>query len=155
MNQDERQKLREAALAAAHSTRSRSPVPRPADWKLQTSNSFRRIGSDGDGDVLCGTKHPIDAHPDLLAASGVLDYVVAAQPRVVLALLDDLDAAALALQQIPRIADAIDTIQTRLDTLREALGAAVVKLSATDGVSLDEVRGALETFLAALLEVQQ
>ena len=32
-----------------------------------------------------------EAHRDLLAPAGVLDYVVAAQPRVVLALLDYLD----------------------------------------------------------------
>ena len=83
MTQDARQKLRDAALAALDE-----------DWQLQTSNSLRRIGTPfGDGDVLCGTKHPIDGHPDLLAAPGVLDYIVAAQPRIVLQLLDALDMA--------------------------------------------------------------
>ena len=95
MTGDERQKLRDAALAAVNGTRSRSDARRTAlaaDWKLQTSNSFRRIGAHGDGDVLCGTKHPHDGHPDLLAAPGVLDYMVAAQPRVVIQLLDDVSA---------------------------------------------------------------
>src|SRR5262245_65919678 len=59
-----------------------------ARWELQTSNSFRRIGLLGDGDVLCGTTHPSDRHPDLLAAPGVLEYIIAAQPIVVLELLD-------------------------------------------------------------------
>jgi hypothetical protein len=78
--EEERRKLREAAMRQA-----------PGNWALQTSNSFRRIGGRGDGDVLCATTHPVDGHPDLLAAPGVLDYIVAAQPRVVLALLDELD----------------------------------------------------------------
>ena len=97
MTKEQRQALRDAALAALNGTRARVDVSRAAlavDWQLQTSNSFRRIGGHGDGDVLCGTKHPIDGHPDLLAASGVLDYIVAAQPRVVLQLLDDVDAMA-------------------------------------------------------------
>jgi hypothetical protein len=83
MTQDERQKLRDATIAALNATGFR--------WEVQTSNSFRRIGCHGDGDVLCGIKHPIDGHPDLLAPRGVLDYVVAVQPRVVLDLLDYLD----------------------------------------------------------------
>jgi len=92
MDLDDRQTLRDAALAAVNGTRARADVRRAAlaaDWQLQTSNSFRRIGAHGDGDVLCGTKHPIDGHPDLLAAHGVLAYIVAAQPRVVIQLLDD------------------------------------------------------------------
>ena len=96
MTKEERQQLREAARAAQNGTIDRLPVGRRmawvANWKLQTSNSFRRIGTlYGDGDVLCATKHPCDAHPDLLAAPGVLNYVVAVQPRVVLKLLDDVD----------------------------------------------------------------
>lgn len=95
MNRDDRQKLRKAALAASEAIRT-PPYGRrtmdDAEWQLQTSNSFRRIGTTfGDGNVLCGTKHPRDGHPDLLAPPGVLDYIVAAQPQVVLALLDLLD----------------------------------------------------------------
>lgn len=155
MTKEKRQQLRDAALAAAHSTRSRSAVPRSADWKLQTSNSFRRIGADGDGDVLCGTKHPIDAHPDLLAAAGVLDYVVAAQPGVVLALLDDLDTAEIKFQQVETIVESLARIQKCHDALRDALNVAVEKLATADGASLDEVRGVLATFLSALAEVQR
>ena len=94
MTRDQRQTLRDAALAAVNSTRIRTRrEPLAGAWEIQTSNSFRRIGThgNGDGDVLCGTKHPIDGHPDLLAPPGVLDYIVAAQPSVVLALLDALE----------------------------------------------------------------
>lgn len=96
---DDRARLREAIrLVRAHALADSILAPF-LDWQLQTSNSFRRIGQRGDGDVLCATKHPIDGHPDLFAAPGVLEYVVAAQPRVVAALLDDLDAAADELRQ--------------------------------------------------------
>jgi hypothetical protein len=96
VTKEQRQQLREAARVAVNGTIDRLPAGRTAwaaDWKIQTSNSFRRIGTThGDGDVLCGTKHPIDGHPDLHAAPGVLDYIVAAQPRVVLQLLDAVDS---------------------------------------------------------------
>jgi hypothetical protein len=94
MSRDERRKLRDAAQAAVKSTylRGDSAVRNASIvWQLQTSNSFRRIGCHGDGDVLCGTKHHRDGHSDLLAAPGVLAYIVAAQPRVMLALLDALE----------------------------------------------------------------
>jgi hypothetical protein len=92
---DQRQQLREAALAAVNATRAKTSAGYHAalagDWELQTSNSFRRIGCHGDGDVLCGTIQRSDGHPDLLAAPGVLDYIVVAQPKTVLALLDAID----------------------------------------------------------------
>ena len=95
MTHEERTALREAADAVVlRDSGTLSPLGRrPTEdrWTLQTSNSFRRIGARGDGDVLCGTKHPIDGQSDLLAAPGVLDYIVAAQPRVVIALLDFVD----------------------------------------------------------------
>lgn len=79
------EKLREAAVRTVSSTPS-------GEWKLQTSNSYRRIGTHyGDGDVLCAVTQWRDGHPDLHAAPGVLDYIVAAQPRVVLELLDEID----------------------------------------------------------------
>jgi hypothetical protein len=89
-----RKVLRDVAIAAVNATRAKRgqrEAALAADWKIQTSNSFRRIGGHGDGDVLCGTTHPIDRHPDLLAPPGVLEYVVAAQPRVVLSLLDTVE----------------------------------------------------------------
>lgn len=94
MTAEDRQKLREAAVAAVNAVRARTRDTSgrlPGDWELQTSNSFRRIGAHGDGDVLCAVTQRSDDHPDLLAPPGVLDYVVAAQPRVVLSLLDTLD----------------------------------------------------------------
>lgn len=122
MTKDERQKLREAAMRAARAcfeTRHRPPRPavmNPGPWELQTSNSFRRIGTrgEGDGDVLCATKHPSDGHPDLLAPSGVLDYVVAAQPRVVRGLLDYIDA-------IESRLDRLDEIEPQLIKMRGAV----------------------------------
>lgn len=111
MTPEDRQKLRETALAALHAT-----SPMGVCWEVQTSNSFRRIGGHGhgDGDVLCGTKHPIDGHPDLLAPSGVLDYIVAAQPRVVLELLDYIDA-------LENRLDRLDEIEPQLIKMREAV----------------------------------
>ena len=118
MNRGERQVLRAAALAAMNGTRMRANPPHTTlttDWQLQDSNSFRRIGTPyGDGDVLCGTKHPIDGHPDLLAAPGVLDYVVAAQPCAVLALLDYVDA-------IEGKLDQLDEIERQLGKMRAAV----------------------------------
>lgn len=93
MNHEDRQKLREAAQIAIDATPPRTSVEAVLGrWELQTSNSFRRIGIRGDGDVLCATTHPHDRHPDLLAPRGVLAYIIAAQPRVVTELLDDVEA---------------------------------------------------------------
>lgn len=79
---------------------------RPGRWQLQTSNSFRRIGRElgsirdasykdaeiiSDGDILCAITHRHDRMPDLLAKPGVLEYIVAAQPAIVLALLDEIE----------------------------------------------------------------
>lgn len=87
----ERDELRLLAQRAADS--------RPGPWEIQTSNSFRRIGTPhGDGNVLCATVHPRDRHPDLLVTADVLQYLVAVQPRVVLELLDQLDAVEAAVR---------------------------------------------------------
>ncbi len=86
MTREKRQELRDAALRAVSLTSTRP-------WTLQTSNSYRRIGSHGDGDVLCAVTQRSDGHPDLHAAPDVLDYIIEAQPSVVLALLRTLDEA--------------------------------------------------------------
>lgn len=130
MTHEERQKLRELAAAAARAVVQPYARLRPGSWELQTSNSHRRIGMHGDGDVLCAVTQRSDNHPDLLAPPGVLDYVVAAQPRVVLDLLDQLDVAEdVAEQQLSRLAE----VEARLDEVerkfREAKGI-VEKLSA-------------------------
>ncbi len=83
----EAQRLRELALLV-----TRGDLRRP--WSVQTSNSFRRIGTDrGDGDVLCAVTQRSDGHPDLCAPAGVLDYIAAAHPFAVLELLDQRDRA--------------------------------------------------------------
>ena len=168
MTRDQRQQLRSAALAAmngvhtrsASATRSRildTPIAiLAADWKLQTSNSFRRIGAHGDGDVLCGTKHPIDAHPDLLAAPGVLDYVVAAQPRVVIQLLDDVDALEDKLDQARVISRTISIVDARLDKIAfvfAGLATVIENLArSTDSVTIAEARVVIAK-LAAMVDV--
>jgi hypothetical protein len=82
MTAEQSRKLRELALLV---TKGDLRLP----WTVQTSNSFRRIGTDrGDGNVLCAVAQRSDGHPDLHAAPGVLDYIVAAHPFVVLELLD-------------------------------------------------------------------
>lgn len=102
MTKEDRQKLREAALVAQSGVNARgvaagargigTGIGNLTVWDIQTSNSFRRIGQYGDGDVLCAVTQRSDGHPDLHAAPGVLDYIVAAQPYVVLELLAALDA---------------------------------------------------------------
>jgi hypothetical protein len=86
---EDRQMLREIATRAARARRE--PSAESKLWELQTSNSFRRIGMHGDGDVLYATTHPHDRHPDLQALPGVLEYIIATQPCVVLELLDYID----------------------------------------------------------------
>ena len=80
-------------------------------WIVQTSNSLRRIGTDrGDGDVLCAVTQPSDGHPDLRAAPGVLDYVVAAHPFVVMELLRQRDRARHALDHLRRKIEGHDDV---------------------------------------------
>ena len=87
-------KLRALALAL-----TRGELRRP--WSVQTSNSFRRIGTDhGDGDVLCAVTQRSDGHPDLHAPADVLDYIAAAHPLVVLQLLDQRERAWLAIDRL-------------------------------------------------------
>ncbi|WP_338544937.1 ead/Ea22-like family protein [Pseudomonas benzopyrenica] len=77
--------------------RERASRATPGPWELQASNSWRRIGTAGgrfaDGDVLAPTTHRGDNHPDLAARQEDLDFIVAADPATVLALLDELDTA--------------------------------------------------------------
>lgn len=46
-----------------------------------------------------GTSHPVDHHPDLAAATGVLEYIVCAQPSTLIALLDRIDQLEQALAE--------------------------------------------------------
>jgi len=107
-------------------------------WVLQTSNSFRRIGTlRGDGNVLRGHVQQHDGHPDLAGAPGVLDYIVAAQPSVVISLLEDLDIAEERLQQTQLV---VEGILTKIDELTTC-GFISVEM----GVTLSPFRTALAT----------
>ena len=87
IGEEKRQQLRALAMAAP-----------PGPYQVQTSNSFRRIGTpDGDGNVLSAVTQRSDGHPDLHAASGVLDLFAALDPTTVLELLDEHDRAVAAL----------------------------------------------------------
>ena len=98
MTVEQTNQLRKLALLV-----TRGDLRRP--WSVHTSNSFRRIGTDrGDGDVLCAVTQRSDGHPDLCAPAGVLDYIVAAHPLVVLELLG----------QRERAWDAIDFLRRKI-----------------------------------------
>ena len=129
LTRDFRQELRRTALRALERS-SLQP------WKLQTSNSFRRIGSHGDGDVLQAVLQRHDGQPDLLGAPGVLNYIVAAQPRVVLALLAALDGAEEPVQQGSHPEDVVSC-----DELRRAI--ACVRRCAESEEFVDKLRSAL------------
>lgn len=87
MTADQTNNLRKLALLV-----TRGDLRRP--WSVQTSNSFRRIGTDrGDGDVLCAVTQRSDNHPDLRAAPHVLDWIVATHPFVVNGLIEQRDRA--------------------------------------------------------------
>ena len=107
LTDEQTHRLRDLALAVTRGDGSRLTedgwqvldLRRP--WSVQTSNSFRRIGTDrGDGDVLCAVTQRSDRQPDLHAPAGVLDYIVAAHPLVVLELLDRLDRTAAAIDHL-------------------------------------------------------
>ncbi|MBA5189783.1 ead/Ea22-like family protein [Pseudomonas aeruginosa] len=64
----------------------------PGPWRVQTGCSWRRIGTDsGDGDVLRPCTHPHDGWPDIVAPAENLKYIASANPKTILALLDEID----------------------------------------------------------------
>ncbi|WP_367875400.1 ead/Ea22-like family protein [Pseudomonas aeruginosa] len=64
----------------------------PGPWRVQTGCSWRRIGTDsGDGDVLRPCTHPHDGWPDIVAPAENLKYIASANPKAILALLDEID----------------------------------------------------------------
>ncbi|CEI19862.1 ead/Ea22-like family protein [Pseudomonas aeruginosa] len=64
----------------------------PGPWRVQTGCSWRRIGTDsGDGDVLRPCTHPHDGWPDIVAPAENLKYIASANPKALLALLDEID----------------------------------------------------------------
>jgi len=63
-----------ALLAAAGDATARP-------WRWWTSNSFLRLSSDPsgkDGDVLHGTVHPVDKHPDVVCSEANQEFIVGA-----------------------------------------------------------------------------
>lgn len=87
MTEEQLKRIRELALVVTS-----GDLRRP--WIIQTSNSYRRIGTDrGDGDVLCAVTQRSDGHPDLRAAPYVLEYIVAAHPFIVTQLIEQRDRA--------------------------------------------------------------
>ncbi|HHM6458652.1 TPA: ead/Ea22-like family protein [Pseudomonas aeruginosa] len=63
----------------------------PGPWRVQTGCSWRRIGTDsGDGDVLRPCTHPHDGWPDIVAPAENLKYIASANPKAILALLDEI-----------------------------------------------------------------
>lgn len=65
----------------------------PGPWEVQTSCSWRRIGTPGhDGNVICPTVNPRDGHPDLIASEADLQLAAAA-PDLLEALEEMLKAA--------------------------------------------------------------
>jgi hypothetical protein len=111
LTDERRQQLR--ALASA--------VP-PGPYQVQTSNSFRRIGtSRGDGDILCAIAQRSDRQPDLHAARGVLDLFAALDRETVLELLDAYDEAFAELQR--RIEDLRATDEKYRAELEQRLAA--------------------------------
>jgi hypothetical protein len=104
--------------------------------------------------VLCGTKHPIDGQPDLLAAPGVLDYIIAAQPRVVIQLLDAVDALEDKLSKAKIICDSIADVEARLSQMSAdftAFQAAIKQaLEAKDAESFAEARSILDQLITSL-----
>ncbi len=91
--------LRTAADDAAHALEvALASGPAPGTWRWWTSCSFRRLSSDatgGDGDVLHATVHRHDNHPDVWATEPTMDFIAAANPVAMRAILSDRVAAHL------------------------------------------------------------
>lgn len=60
-------------------------------WETWTSNSWRRVYAGGNP-AITPCVHPHDNHPDLTFAPGVREWIEAATPDVIVALLDKMDA---------------------------------------------------------------
>jgi hypothetical protein len=116
MTVEQTRRLRDLALSI-----TRGDLRHP--WRVQTSNSFRRIGTDrGDGNVLCAVTQRSDGHPDLLAPEDVLNYIVAAHPLVVLELLDQRDRARHAIDHLRRKIEGHDEAFAEAEAMRFDVG---------------------------------
>jgi hypothetical protein len=68
--------------------------------------------------VLCAVTQRSDGHPDLHAAPGVLDWIVATHPFVVLELLDQRDRAWHAIDYLRSKIKGHDEVFTEAEALR-------------------------------------
>ncbi|HBP4991324.1 TPA: ead/Ea22-like family protein [Pseudomonas aeruginosa] len=109
----------------------------PGPWRVQTGCSWRRIGTDsGDGDVLRPCTHPHDGWPDIVAPAENLKYIASANPKAILALLDEIDRLRSRLEiddrtphdgiacrdeTIKVLDEKCDRLKAENETLREAL----------------------------------
>ncbi|MCZ7861369.1 hypothetical protein O9X98_08165 [Agrobacterium salinitolerans] len=96
-------------------------------WTVQNGCSWTRIGTQGeDGNILRPTVAQ-DGVPDIVAAHGVLDYLMAAQPR-----------------EINKVAALVADMQREIDDLRRQLAAADTPASTTEdqlaGTNLEALR---------------
>ena len=74
--------------------------PTPGPWRVQDGCSWRRIGSDlGDGDILRPVVNQNDGWPDLAARRETLNYIAAANPTIIRALLAERDAMKATLEE--------------------------------------------------------
>lgn len=123
MPTDPIEKLRTLALSV-----TRGNLRQP--WSVQTSCSFRRIGTDfGDGDVLCAIKQRPDGHPDLHAAPDVLDYIATAHPLTILQLIRERDSARQALHFLRH---KIDRVFQEAESVAGGLANGLVQTSCLD-----------------------
>lgn len=101
-------------------------IPRDP-WTVQNGCSWTRIGTQGeDGNILRPTVAK-DGVPDIVAADGVLDYMMAAQPR-----------------EIAKVAALVTDLQCEIDDLRGRLAVADTPAPATEeqlsGTNLEALR---------------
>jgi hypothetical protein len=84
----DRKRLRELAMAAT-----------PGEWRWHTGCSWRRLAAyvngrnERDGNVILPVTDRHDKHPDLVVSREDQEFIAAANPQTILALLDALDAA--------------------------------------------------------------
>ena len=84
--------------------RSLAEKATPGPWMVQDGCSWRRIGTHfHDGDVVCPTNQR-DGHPDLTARRADLDYIAAANPARIIALIATNAALLAALRDTVHIA---------------------------------------------------
>ncbi|MDY1084386.1 ead/Ea22-like family protein [Pseudomonas aeruginosa] len=107
----------------------------PGPWRVQTGCSWRRIGTDsGDGDVLRPCTHPNDGWPDIVAPAENLKYIASANPKTILALLDEIDGLKAEKEALRKFAAEAYQVLGALDAPENILN------NASDAASGDPLR---------------